>query len=186
MKNNLVPILLIMLTASVAFLLFQNYKMSRKIQELTTKETVNITPVSPTTHTANPMGASPFDKPNVDPLAEQFPSETDLSKITTVKFEKVFHNFGKINEGEVVHTVFKFTNTGKNPLIISNAVGSCGCTVPLWPHHAVKAGSSDEIRVEFNSASKEGENDKTVTVIANTSPTNTVLTIRATVIPKDK
>jgi hypothetical protein len=186
MKNKFVPILLVVLTASVAFLLFQNYKMSRKIEELSTKETVNITPVSPVTHAANPMGTSPFDKPNIDPLAEQFPSETDLSKITTVKFEKAFYNFGKINEGEVVHTVFKFTNTGKTPLIISNAVGSCGCTVPIWPHHPVKAGSSDAIGVEFNSAGKEGENDKTVTVTANTSPTNTVLTIRATVIPKDK
>jgi hypothetical protein len=186
MKNKLVPILLVVLIALVTFLLFQNYKMNRKIDELSIKETVNIAPVSPTTHATNPSGTSPFDKPNVDPLAEQFPSETDLSKITTVSFDKTFHNFGKIKEGEVVHTVFKFTNTGKSPLIISNAVGSCGCTVPIWPHHPVKAGSGDEIGVEFDSAGKEGENDKTVTVTANTSPTNTVLTIRATVIPKDK
>jgi hypothetical protein len=187
MKNTIVGALLILLSASVAFLLFQNYKLNKRLDELALKNAVSITPVAPASKAANPAGASPFDKPNIDPLADQFPPESAPAPApTSIKFEKLFHDFGKINEDDVVRTVFKFTNTGKNPLVISRAQGSCGCTVPKWPQHPIKPGESDEIGVEFNSAGKRGENDKTVTVSANTSPSNIVLTIRATVVPKDK
>ncbi|MES2619481.1 MAG: DUF1573 domain-containing protein, partial [Bacteroidota bacterium] len=105
---------------------------------------------------------------------------------TTLSFDRTLHNFGKIKEGEKVKTVFRFKNTGNKPLIISNATGSCGCTVPKWPQKPVQPGASDEIAVEFNSDGKQGENDKTVTVTANTEPAVNLLTIRATVNPKDK
>src|SRR3954465_10697414 len=114
MRKNIVPAVLILLVASVAFLFFQNYKINQRIDELSKKEPVSITPVNPASNVANPAGASPFDKPNVDPLADQFPpSSGNMPMPTTMKFDKVFHNFGRINEGEVVKTVFKFTNKGK-------------------------------------------------------------------------
>ena len=151
------------------------------------KETIKITPVNPKNNLANPAATSPFDKPNVDPLANQFPPESGKApEPTNMVFPTLVHNFGRINEGDVVRTVFKFTNTGKNPLIIRNAQGSCGCTVPRWPQHPVKSGANDEIGVEFNSEGKRGEVEKTVTVSANTNPPQTTLIIKATIIPKDK
>jgi hypothetical protein len=67
----------------------------------------------------------------------------------------------------VVH-IFKVKNTGEKNLIIGNAFGSCGCTVPEWPKEPVAPGAEATIRVKFNSAGKEGEQNKTVTLQVNT------------------
>ena len=87
-----------------------------------------------------------------------------------MKFDKDTHDFGKIKAGDKVTYAFKFTNTGKSPLIISDAVASCGCTKPAWPKTPIKPGESAEIKVTFNSAAKIGLQDKQVTITANTNP----------------
>jgi Protein of unknown function (DUF1573) len=87
-----------------------------------------------------------------------------------MKFEKETHDFGKIKQGDKVTYEFKFTNTGKSPLIISNAVASCGCTIPTWPHMPIKPGEGAAIKVIFNSATKVGLQDKQITITANTNP----------------
>lgn len=87
-----------------------------------------------------------------------------------MKFEKEAHDFGKIKGGEKVTYDFKFTNTGKSPLIISDAVASCGCTRPEWPKTPVKPGESGNIHVTFDSHGKTGLQDKLITVTANTVP----------------
>ena len=66
-------------------------------------------------------------------------------------------------------------------LIISDAKGSCGCTVPTYPKDPVQPGEDAIIDVQFNSANKVGEQNKTVTVTANTDPENTVISIHANV-----
>ncbi|MEM9545277.1 MAG: DUF1573 domain-containing protein, partial [Bacteroidota bacterium] len=95
------------------------------------------------------------------------------------------YDFGEVPEGEkVVHT-YKFKNTGKEPLVISNAKGSCGCTVPEWPREPIPVGGSGEIRVQFDSKGKGkvggGSQSKKVTITANTDPANTFLTIKGIV-----
>ncbi len=97
-------------------------------------------------------------------------------------FDKTSHDFGDINQGETVETMFEFTNTGDAPLIISNAVGSCGCTVPEYPRTPIAPGASAKMKVSFNSAGKRGQNNKNVTITANTVPETTVLQIRANVL----
>jgi hypothetical protein len=87
-----------------------------------------------------------------------------------MKFEKDTHDFGKIKQGEKVTYDFKFANTGKSPLIITDAVATCGCTKPDWPKTPVKPGESGAIHVTFNSAGKTGLQDKMITVTANTNP----------------
>jgi plastocyanin len=87
-----------------------------------------------------------------------------------MKFEKDTHDFGKIKQGDKVTYDFKFTNTGKSPLIIKDAIASCGCTKPEWPHTPVKPGESAAIKVTFNSAAKMGLQDKQITITANTNP----------------
>jgi hypothetical protein len=92
---------------------------------------------------------------------------TDLP---VMKFERETHDFGKIKSGDLVHYDFKFTNTGKSPLIITNATATCGCTKPEYPKTPVAPGASDVIKVTFNSTGKMGLQDKQVTVTANTNP----------------
>jgi len=87
-----------------------------------------------------------------------------------MKFEKETHDFGKINQGDKVTYDFKFTNNGKTPLIITDAVATCGCTKPQWPHTPIKPGQSAAINVTFNSTGKTGLQDKMITITANTNP----------------
>ena len=98
-------------------------------------------------------------------------------------FNEVFHNFGDVAEGEVVTHIFEFTNSGQAPLVITNAQGSCGCTVPEWPRTPIAPGESGTIKVSFNSQNRSGRQDKTVTLSANTVPNTKVLKITSNVIP---
>ncbi len=98
-------------------------------------------------------------------------TQVSVDDAATMKFEKESYDFGKIMQGEKVSYDFTFVNTGKTPLIISDAVGSCGCTVPdNWPKEPVAPGKSGKISVVFDSAGKEGVQDKVVTITANTIP----------------
>jgi Protein of unknown function (DUF1573) len=103
---------------------------------------------------------------------------------TTMKFAEESFDFGSAKEGDVVKHVFKFTNTGDQPLIIANAKGSCGCTVPTWPKEAIAPGATGEINIEFSTAGKPGQQSKRVTVTANTVPTDTFIEIKGMVNPK--
>ena len=94
----------------------------------------------------------------------------DNKNVPIFKFSEESFNFGTIKEGAKVHHTFKFKNVGNAPLVISNAHGSCGCTIPTFSEKPVPAGGDGEIEVSFNSAGKGGVNDKTVTIIANTIP----------------
>jgi hypothetical protein len=87
-----------------------------------------------------------------------------------MKFEKETHDFGKIKTGDKVTYDFKFTNNGKSPLIIKDAIASCGCTKPEWPTTPIKSGETGAIKVTFNSAGKMGLQDKQITITANTNP----------------
>jgi plastocyanin len=92
-----------------------------------------------------------------------------------MKFEKETHDFGKIKQGDIVNYEFKFTNTGKSPLIITGAQASCGCTTPEWPKQPIKPGENGSIKVTFNSKGKMGLQDKQILVTANTSPAQNIV-----------
>ena len=103
-----------------------------------------------------------------------------------VKFDKTEHDFGVINEGDVVETVFTFTNSGKSELIITSAKGSCGCTVPEWPKEPIMPGEEGQIRVKFNSDKKPNLQQKSITLVTNTEQGKEILKIKAQVTPKSK
>ncbi len=90
-------------------------------------------------------------------------------------------DFGKIKQGVPVTHEFKFTNSGKAPLIIVNAQPSCGCTTPDWTKTPVPPGGSGFIKATFNAATA-GPFNKTITVTANTLEGATYLTIKGEVI----
>ena len=100
-------------------------------------------------------------------------------------FGEPTHDFGKIMDGDKVEHVFLFENTGSEPLVISNAKGSCGCTVPDWPKDPIKPGATGEIKVVYNSKGKGkvgGKNEnKTVTITANTNPPETRIFVKGIV-----
>ncbi len=104
---------------------------------------------------------------------------------TTIEFAETTFDYGTITEGEKVTHAYKFTNTGSEPLLISNAKGSCGCTVPDWPRTPIAPGESSEIKVQFDSKGKgsvDGQSQaKRVTITANTDPVNTYLNIKGIV-----
>ena len=103
-----------------------------------------------------------------------------------ISFSKTEHDFGVINEGDIVETTFGFKNTGKSELIITNAVGSCGCTVPEWPKEPIAAGESGQIKVKFNSQGKPNKQSKTITLTTNTSNGKETVLVKAEVTPKQK
>lgn len=107
-------------------------------------------------------------------------------KTTSAKFEETSHDWGTIAEGEKMTHVFKFKNTGDNDMIISDAHGSCGCTVPEWPKEPIKPGKSSQIKVIFDSKGKPGDQSKSVTLTANTEPSSMVLMIKGKVTPKEE
>jgi hypothetical protein len=116
------------------------------------------------------------------------PSVETLKKgpTTNIKFAEEVHNYGSVEvESENLHS-FSFTNTGSEPLIISDAKGSCGCTVPNWPKDPIMPGQSGNIDVKFtpNAGQAGQEIEKVVTVTANTNPENTMVRIKANVIAK--
>ena len=116
------------------------------------------------------------------------PTTTSSAKTSTggpvMTFEKVVHDFGTINEGDKVTTVFNFTNTGNEDLIIVDARGSCGCTVPQYPKNtAIAPGATGEITVSFDSSNKPGNQQKSVTLSANTASGREMLRIKSQVTP---
>jgi hypothetical protein len=88
-------------------------------------------------------------------------------------WEKKTHDFGDIYQGDKVEHTFYFTNTGNEPLLITNVQVTCGCTTPKgWPRDPVAPGGKGELTVAFNSAGKSGKQDKTVTITSNASNTD--------------
>lgn len=115
------------------------------------------------------------DGANTDPVDPALPK-------TTVEFDKTTFDLGDMQQGDKKSGTFKFTNTGSEPLIISSAKGSCGCTVPEWPKEPIAPGESSEITFEFNSKGKKNQQTKTITLQANTDPNPTRLTVKGNVI----
>ncbi|OAV45492.1 DUF1573 domain-containing protein [Lewinella sp. 4G2] len=104
--------------------------------------------------------------------------------ITTVAFDDAgTFDFGTVTEGEIVTHTFPFKNTGSEPLIVSDAKGSCGCTVPSKPTAPIAPGETGEITVQFNSKNKQGPRNQKVTVTANTNPAQTFIYLTGTVNP---
>jgi hypothetical protein len=146
-------------------------QLESRLAELEGKKSPNATPsVTPTI-----PGATPVAQP-----AEEKPEGPTAS----MQFATVDHDFGTINEGDVVEHTYKFKNTGAAPLVIQSAQGSCGCTVPEWSKEPIPVGGTGFVKAKFDSNGKANAQNKTVTVTANTFPKQTVLRFKAMVTPK--
>jgi hypothetical protein len=112
--------------------------------------------------------------------AAQQPSNPNAAEIT---FVKTVHDYGTITQGSDGTCEFKFTNTGKEPLILSRPQSSCGCTVPTWPQEPILPGKNDVIKVTYNT-NNIGPINKTVTITSNGKTSRVVLQIKGSVVAK--
>lgn len=112
-------------------------------------------------------------------VAAATPAE-ETNNVTSIDFGSKEHDFGVIVQGEMVGHTFLFKNTGDKPLTIIDAKASCGCTVPEWSKEPIAPGEEGKLEVKYN-GSGSGVVRKTVTVIANTEPAETILEIKANV-----
>ena len=104
-----------------------------------------------------------------------------------ITFDEKTYDFGDIIQGDKVEHTFYFTNTGNEPLIITNVQVSCGCTVPKgWPRDPIPPGGKGELTVSFNSAGKSGRQNKPVTIISNAvNPEGTQITFTTNVLLRE-
>ena len=100
-----------------------------------------------------------------------------------IEFTKETHDYGTIKYGADGSCTFEFKNTGNEPLIISNAKGSCGCTVPEWPKEPIAPGAKGVIKVKYDTK-RPGAINKSVTITSNAinEPTK-VIRIKGNVLP---
>ncbi len=113
---------------------------------------------------AQEPAAAPVDNPNAPEIS----------------FNKDVHDYGTIKNGADGNCEFTFTNTGKEPLIISGAKGSCGCTVPTYPKEPIMTGQTGVIKVHYDTK-RGGAFTKTVSITSNAKTANKVLTIKGNV-----
>jgi len=125
-------------------------------------------------------GTSDIKNMQESPFTPTMDGSSKLPK-TKIKFGTDVHKFGNVDVNSENKYSFTFKNSGNEPLKISNAKGSCGCTVPNWPKEPILPGKSGEIEVVFRPSKGQAgsKQTKTVTVSANTSPENTILKITA-------
>ena len=98
-----------------------------------------------------------------------------------ISFEKEVHDYGVMEQNGNGQCEFVFTNTGTEPLLITNARGSCGCTVPEWPREPIAPGASSAIKVKYDTK-RPGPINKSVTITSNAINTPTkVLRIKGEV-----
>jgi len=122
--------------------------------------TNNKTPGADTSAVSTSLVNNPHTADGIDTVA--------AAMKPTMDFRDTVHDFATVHENEHVSCEFTFTNNGKTPLIISSATGSCGCTVPEYPHDPIAPGQGGTMKVTFNSAGKSGHQEKSVSIRTNT------------------
>ena len=104
-----------------------------------------------------------FGQNNPVPIAK------NEENIAVISFEVKEHDFGDIKQGDIVEHTFEFKNSGKMPLIIAGVQTTCGCTATKWSQQPIMPDKTGSITVQFNSAGKQGIQNKVVTIKSNAS-----------------
>lgn len=121
-----------------------------------------VTPVSADAATAAPASNQPF---------------------TTIALSESNFDFGNIKKGNKVEHVYEVTNTGTNPLVISEVKPACGCTVPDFTKEPIMPGKKGKITLHFDSSNFDGNVNKSADVFANVEKAPIKLTFTANIQP---
>lgn len=119
----------------------------------------------------------------VDASAQQAPAAVNNPNAADISFSKTVHDYGTIFVGGDGNCEFEFTNTGKEPLILSSVKSSCGCTVPSWPREPILPGKKETIKVKYDT-NRIGMINKTITVMSNAKTSPVVLKITGNIVKK--
>ncbi|RZN83235.1 MAG: DUF1573 domain-containing protein [Winogradskyella sp.] len=120
--------------------------------------------------------SSKVNSENVALAAER---DANAGNLPMIKFDKETHDFGTIENGTPVETVFKYTNIGNSMLVVSNVKSTCGCTVPSNYTKQVAPGESGEFAVKFNGKGNGNKVTKAITMTTNTAKGNEQVKITA-------
>lgn len=131
----------------------------------------------------NEKTSAKIDEANLTAAAER---EAVIGEFPVMTFDETEYDFGTVDEGTVVEHEYTFKNTGDSPLIVVNAKGSCGCTVPTWSKEPIAPGETGSMLVKFNTNGKPNNQTKTVTITANTESGTESIRIKGVVTPKAK
>ena len=121
-----------------------------------------------------------INQENVEMAAER---DAQTIVFPSISFDKTLHDFGEIQNGTPVETVFSYTNSGRSPLVVTDIKSTCGCTVPQgWSKEPLMPGESSQFSVKFNG---KGANkvSKTITLTTNTEKGREQVRISAFIIP---
>jgi len=181
MKENIkIGLLSVIALTLVVDVFFTDDRPSRRSAIENTPPQSNIAADPSPNNVVNPINSNPFE----NQPQQQTPPQPKLSETrakTTMQFAETTHNFGTIKQDTKNTKIFTFKNTGSEPLIIEDAQGSCGCTVPKFPKEPIKPGESGEIEVVYSPGKQQGAQSKTVTITANTEPITSTINISANV-----
>ena len=110
----------------------------------------------------------------------------DTAIAAKIKFEDTVYDFGTAKKGDQIKHIYKFQNIGKSPLLISDIRTTCGCTVPTWNKTPIEPNGKNELTINFNTEGKYDKQIKYITVVANTIPSETILTLTGMVTRKQE
>lgn len=145
------------------------------------KEETSSIETADSAQTAATAEAMPQESVNPDDAA--LVKEAQNKPLTTIAFSETDHNFGDIKKGEKVEHVYEVTNTGTNPLIISNVKPGCGCTVPDYTKEPILPGKKGKITLHFDSTNFDGAVYKAADVFVNVEKAPVKLTFSANILP---
>lgn len=121
--------------------------------------------------------ASKVNSENVAVAAER---DANAGNFPVIELDKTVHDFGTIENGTPVETIFKYKNTGNSMLVVSNIKSTCGCTVPSNYTKEVAPGETGQFTVKFNGKGN-GKVSKSLTMTTNTEKGTEVVKITAMV-----
>ncbi|MBW8361976.1 MAG: DUF1573 domain-containing protein [Kaistella sp.] len=160
---------LVKLLPVVAVLAFTGCKKNEQADQLTVNETSTEMPAA----TPAPAVAT----------QEEMVKEAQSKPLTSLALSENQFDFGNIKKGETVEHVYEVTNTGTNPLIISQVKPGCGCTAPNYTKDPILPGQKGNITLKFDSSSFDGMVSKQAEVYANVEKTPIVITFSANIQP---
>ncbi|GHT79372.1 hypothetical protein FACS189464_4140 [Bacteroidia bacterium] len=114
------------------------------------------------------------------------PAKAENPNAPEISFDELIHDFGTLVFNSKAETEFTFTNTGKEPLTVTQCSASCGCTAPTWSKEPIKPGEKGTIKVVYKNTNYAAPFTKTVTVTSNAKTSRVILTIKGTVAPEQK
>lgn len=181
---------LFILAAATALTACKKNNENATVETTTETSTVNtaapadVAPVTTVTSNPNEVSATAPTPDPMDAERDKMVKDAQSKPLTSLVLSENSHSFGKIKKGEKVEHVYQVTNTGKNPLIISNVKPGCGCTAPTFTKEPIMPGQKGQITLAFDSSSFDGTVNKQAEVFANVEKTPILLTFSAEIQPK--